>query len=100
MSPLADLRTKPWWTDADRAEFDVHVHELVEYAFKHREADCAACAAGYPPCPHVGAAIQNVVDWRDDRILRSRALWLRAQQDRLDEITRAEILWDEIGGAA
>jgi hypothetical protein len=95
VSPLADLRTKPWWTAADGAELDVRVHELVEYAFRHREADCRACAAGYPPRPHVGAAIERVLAWRDERILRSRAAWLRAEQDQRDEIT-----WDELGGAA
>jgi hypothetical protein len=85
VSPMRDLREQPWWTDADRAELDVRAHELVVTAEAHRETGCEACAAGYPPCPFVRAAIDDVVGWRDDRILRSRAAWLRFRQDRLED---------------
>jgi hypothetical protein len=81
---MPDLRGQPWWTRADEAELDVRVHELVVSALAHREAGCEPCASGYPPCPFVGALIAEVVAWRDHRILRSRAAWLRARQDSLD----------------
>jgi hypothetical protein len=79
-----DLRSMPWWTPADRAELDVFVHELVADVDEHRQAGCDACAARMP-CPFVVAAIERVVEWRDDRILRSKATWLRARQDWIDE---------------
>jgi hypothetical protein len=81
---MSDLRQQPWWTPADDAELNVVTHELVDAVFSHREAGCETCAAGYPPCPVVQEAIAKVVDWREARILRSRAAWLRARQDRLE----------------
>jgi hypothetical protein len=86
---VRDLRAQPWWTEADRAELAVRTHELVVSAYAHRESGCEPCASGYPPCPFVLAVIAEVVTWRDDRILRSRAAWLRARQDRID--------WGELG---
>lgn len=80
---MNDLRAMPWWTGADRAELDVYVRELVDDVYEHREA-CVVCYLG-DPCPFVRAAVERVVDWRDERMLRSRAAWLRARQDRLDE---------------
>ena len=68
-----------WWTAADAAELDVLVHELVSRYFEHTPR-CASCAAGYPPCPHVRAAIEAVVDWREARALLSRAESLRAER--------------------
>jgi hypothetical protein len=77
------LRAAPWWTDADGADLDVLVHELVERVFDHR-GRCEVCAAGYPPCPCVGAAIDAVIGWRAARILKSKAAWLRLRQDRIE----------------
>lgn len=82
---MSDLREQPFWSAADRAELDVLVHELVADVFEHRE-NCPVCAAGYPPCPFVRAAIERVGEWRDDRMLRSQAAWLRARQDRIDGV--------------
>jgi hypothetical protein len=78
-----------FWTAADQAELDVLVHALVAGYFEHR-GKCRACrpdacadvhdAATCPrcnPCPHVGAAITAVVEWREARVLRSRAEALR-----------------------
>jgi hypothetical protein len=81
---VSDLRQQPWWTSADRAELDVRTHELVDSVAAHRGSGCEACASGYPPCPFIGAAIAEVVAWRDDRMLRSRAVWLRMRQDRVE----------------
>lgn len=82
-----DLRSIPWWTPADRAELDVFVHELVDEVHWHREAGCRACRAGYPPCPFVAETIERVIEWRDDRVRRSRAAWLRVRQD-IDDLIR------------
>jgi hypothetical protein len=45
----------PWWTSADRAEFDVLVLELTRGYFEHRE-HCEACKPG--DCP-------ELVAWRE-----------------------------------
>lgn len=81
---MTDLRSQPWWTEADRAELDVVVHLLVDGLAAHEETGCTTCEAGYPPCPKVTRAIEAVVEWRDRRVLTSKAAWLRAIQDHLD----------------
>jgi hypothetical protein len=83
---MFDLRSTPWWTPADRAELAVYVHELVDDVHEHRVAGCEPCSAGYPPCPWVRAAVERIIEWRDDRVLRSRAAWLREREDRLDHV--------------
>jgi hypothetical protein len=85
---LKDLREQPWWTHADRAELDALAHELVKDVLEHREAGCPTCAAGDPPCPAVRKAITLVVEWREARVLLSRARWERCRQDWLDEVAR------------
>jgi hypothetical protein len=82
---VKDVRSMAW-TEADGAELDLVVHEMVDDVFEHRQG-CETCAAGYPPCPWVRAAVERVIEWRDDRVLRSKAAWLRARQDRLDQAT-------------
>jgi hypothetical protein len=79
------LRQQPWWTPADEADLDAFVRGVVEAVTAHHEAGCAVCAAGYPPCPVVRAAIDRVIEWRQVRIPLSRAAWLRARQDELDQ---------------
>jgi hypothetical protein len=64
-----------FWTDADQAELDVLIRAVVVDWFKHR----ATCDAG--PCPHLQEAIREVCDWREARILLSRAEALRAMQN-------------------
>jgi hypothetical protein len=70
------------WTPADAAELDVLVHALVNGYAEHRRR-CRACAtSGEPgslPCPHLQAAIAEVVAWRDARLLLSRAEGLRRE---------------------
>lgn len=66
------------WTQADQAELDVLLWALCDGYQTHRQ-QCARCADEYPPCPHVGKAIQEIVDWRTARTLLSRAEHLRAQ---------------------
>jgi hypothetical protein len=86
---VKDLRQEPWWTAADVAELDMLVHELVGDVFEHRES-CPHCMAGLR-CAWIQAAIERVAEWRDRRILRSKALWLRREQNRLDAGQRLTI---------
>ena len=74
--------TTEGWTPADAAELDVLIYELTRSYFEHR-ANCASCAAEYPPCAHVRRAIESVLEWREARELLSRAEWLRAERDRI-----------------
>jgi len=75
--------TTEGWAPADAAELDVLIYELTRSYFEHR-ANCASCAAEYPPCAHVRRAIEIVLEWRGARELRSRAEWLRAERDRIE----------------
>jgi hypothetical protein len=73
---FASLREQPWWTAADDAELDVLVSELVRRARQHRD-HCSVCSAGGPWCPGMVEALEIVIEWRDGRILRSKANYLR-----------------------
>jgi hypothetical protein len=82
------------WTEADRAESDVLVWELVTLAPEHR-ARCPLCEDGRRtglPCPRVGEAIEAVLDWHRRRRLLSRAEWHRRRRllGSLGELRRRE----------
>lgn len=49
------LSDHPWWTDADQAQLDYLIWNLV------RTTNPSS------------AAIQRVIDWRDSRIIRAKA---------------------------
>jgi hypothetical protein len=87
VTPLARtkvaLREEPWWTEADDAELDCLVCELVDAVLEHR-GWCETCRAGQLPCRQVGTAIDVVLKWRQLRIFRSRAAYLGALQDLLE----------------
>jgi hypothetical protein len=70
-----------WWTDADAAELDLLTHEFVKAARAHKER--CPCSGG-PWCDPLRAAFDAVIEWRDGRILRSKAEWLRIHQNLLD----------------
>jgi hypothetical protein len=77
-----------FWTTADQAELELLAHELVRAAFIHRER-CSVCsapriAAARDICAPMLDAIRGVVEWRDGRILRSKAAWLRELQTALE----------------
>ena len=74
--------TAPWWTPADQAELDVLVNDLVRCYWAHRD-ECADCRERRP-CPSLTEAIEAVIEFRDARELRSRAVWLRSEQSRLE----------------
>jgi hypothetical protein len=79
-----------YWTAADQAELEVGIWELVSVLDDHRPR-CDACAAGWPPCPVVGKAIDALLEWRERRALVSKAEALRRRHlfERLDEIQGA-----------
>ncbi len=74
------LGDAPGWTAADSAELDVLLQALAVAFFEHRER-CATCLEGRVPCPSVRNAIREVCDWREARILLSRAQALRIDQE-------------------
>jgi hypothetical protein len=86
----ASLDLLPYWTDADAAELDVLIWELVKVAMIHRER-CATCAGerGILNCAPMGEAIEAVIDWRNGRVLKSKAAWLRARQAAREEMAAA-----------
>jgi hypothetical protein len=71
----ASLSQKPWWTEADRAEFDVLIDALVGAVLDHRQR-CTICAAGGPWCAALRDGLCIVIEWRNTRIRRSKAAWL------------------------
>jgi hypothetical protein len=75
-----------FWTAADDAELDVLLSALVTDYDEHRKF-CRACrpdpdSDAPNPCPSLMRAIAEVVNWRDARLLRTRAEVLRAQLER------------------
>ena len=78
------LSDQPWWTAADRAELEAIVYQLVESLTEHRAYGCETCAAGYPPCPRVQKAIGIVIEWREARMVLSRAKWERMRQNTIE----------------
>jgi len=72
-----------WWTDTDAAELDLLTYELVRAI----EAHYPVCPECQPRewCPVLRAAVDVVVDWRQARMLASRADWLRARLE-LDQL--------------
>jgi hypothetical protein len=83
----ANLEAQPYWTTADQAELDVLVHELVRVAFVHRET-CETCRGerGVYHCDGIGEATAAVIEWRDGRVLRSKAAWLRMRQQAREDL--------------
>lgn len=67
-----------WWTAADQAELDVLLWVLVTDVFEHR-GKCRICLdpARVLPCPRIGTAIGEVVEWYRLRVLLSKAEGLR-----------------------
>ena len=78
------MRAPPWWTPADELELNLLVHELARAALLHRES-CSTCSAGGPWCPSMAGALESVIEWREGRVLRSKAFWLRERQSEREE---------------
>jgi hypothetical protein len=79
-----DLRSQPYWSEADQSELDVLVFELVKAVHAHREG-CSICRTGGPWCVPLVDGLEAVLDWREGRVLRSKAAWLRARQTLAEE---------------
>ena len=78
---IAELPPPPvWWTEADQAELDLLTLELVRCSFAHREG-CRTCQGPERPCAAMRDALAGVEEWRQGRILRSKAAYLRALED-------------------
>jgi hypothetical protein len=71
--------TAPWWTEADAAELDVLVWEMVSLYYEHREHPDVNRA--------LGEAVDAILDWRRGRMLRSRGIYLRLREE-LAEVER------------
>lgn len=84
------LRDMPWWTEADAAELDLLVGELVRAVAAHRE-HCQICMAGGLWCSGLRDALDATIQWRDLRRLRSRASWLRVEQKTSDWLLDIEM---------
>jgi hypothetical protein len=65
------------WTAADAAELDCLVWALADGWHNHRRT------CDLEPCSHLQEAIREVLDWREARILLSRADALRAMQNEV-----------------
>lgn len=87
--PGVKLTDQPWWTDADQADLDLLTWEFVNAVQQHRER-CPECAAGGPWCQPLVDAFQAVLDWRQGRILFSRAAFHRAHQDIQDALEHVQ----------
>jgi hypothetical protein len=74
------LASQEWWTAADAAELDVLIHEFLRAVYRHRDV-CAICSGGGPWCTPLRQALEGVLEWRDGRVLRSKADWLRLRHD-------------------
>jgi hypothetical protein len=71
------------WTEADDAELEVLVHELVDLYYEHLDR-CSFCPERARACPATSEAAQAVLDWLCRRRLHSAAARLRAEQDFLE----------------
>jgi hypothetical protein len=67
-------------TPADEAELDVLLWEFVGGVFDHRYR-CSVCRQGGPWCPALEKALAIVVNFQRGLLLRSKARWLRAEQE-------------------
>lgn len=78
-----NLSELPFWTEADDAELDVLVAELVRI-YPHPQT-CETCVIqGYPCEPFRKAlhtALEAIIGWRNTRILQARAAYLRVREE-------------------
>jgi hypothetical protein len=76
---------RPYWTPADEAEWDLLVTELFRAVWLHRDR-CLDCNhASLTWCAPLEDAFWAVWEWREGRILRSKAVWLAMLQAELEQ---------------
>jgi hypothetical protein len=81
-----------FWTEADQAELDLRVRDLIEAVGRHGD-----CPGGCDICRR---RITEVVGWREDRVRKSRAEGLRREQLAFDlQLERRARLARLSGGA-
>jgi hypothetical protein len=70
-----------YMSEADQAEVDVLLHELVERFWAHRP-NCLTCWLGDGFCEPMRECLQIVIDFRDGLRLRAKARELRRLEQR------------------
>ena len=82
------LSEQPWWTDADKADWDLHFKEFFDSAWLHKEW-CLECQGVYSWCVGPGWCLdllrdfERLMEWRQAQILVSKAFYLRTQHQQL-----------------
>lgn len=61
------LDQQPWWTEADQAELELLLWEVIRVGGNDE-------------------AIKALLEWREGRILLSKAQWLRVRQRAREEL--------------
>jgi len=86
-----------YWTAADAAELDVLIFEFVRVRELHVPA-CAVCREHGPWCARLLASLEAVLEWREGRLLRSKAAWLRLREIERERMPgRVHVVFDERG---
>jgi hypothetical protein len=77
------VKRNPWLTEADHAEIAVVSRVLVDAIWTHKEK-CSTCREDGRYCTAIAGAIGAAVDWAELRAMKSKAVALRAMQNRRD----------------
>jgi hypothetical protein len=86
---LKRLSDQACWTAADAAELDLVAYELARALWLHKTR-CADCAGSLMPgCALTRVAMEAALEWREGRILRSKAQWLRVREQARQELELA-----------
>lgn len=102
--PKTAHRPLPYWTAADQAEQDIRLHRMVDFLHDHAHecrwcdnaSNCICTNHGKPTthtCDPCQEQIQGFLDWREERLLQSRAVWYRRVQDAADDDDHGERLY-------
>ncbi len=82
------ITDQPWWTPADQAEVEALWGEWVDGWVTYHKDRCLACLAheaiyGKQWCTALTAALEVVLEFREQRIRVSKAQWLRLTNDAM-----------------
>jgi hypothetical protein len=86
-------RSASWWTDADQAELELLVGELmcVVRAHQARCLECSTVGIAQAECPPLRRSFEAVLDWRESRIRQSKAAWLRWRENERALVQAREV---------
>jgi hypothetical protein len=70
-----------WWTEADKAELSLLVYEFTGAVALH-DAQCGTCRARGEWCAALSDACNALLEWREGRMLASKAAFLRSEEVR------------------